>query len=102
MVILNRVQSVDVESRVLKATVEDDSHSGKTLSQELQRTHFTSLVAGGLSLPCGVIKAAGCRKKGVVPQRPVAADAMLNVALNHGVTSALEIQPQEANCPQEM
>ena len=37
VVISNRVQSVDVESRVLRATVEGDSDHGKTLSQELQR-----------------------------------------------------------------
>ena len=97
----NRVQSVDVESRVLKATVEADSHSRKTLSQELQRIYFTSLVAGGLSLPCGVIKAAGCCKNGVVPQRQAGADAMLSVAWNNGVTPALEMQPQEPSCPQE-
>ena len=73
-------------------------HSHKNCSE----IHSTSLVAGGLSLPCGLIKAAGGRGQGVVPQRQVAADAMLTVALNHGVTSALEMQPQEASCPQEM
>ena len=102
VVIRNKVQSVDVESRMLRATVEGDSNHGKTLSQELQPTHSTSLVAGGRSLPCGVIKAAGCGKQGIVLQRQLAADTMLNVALNHGVTSALEMQPQEASCPQEL
>ena len=37
VVVSNRVQSVDVESRVLRATVEGGSNHGKTLSQELQR-----------------------------------------------------------------
>ena len=73
-------------------------HSHKNCSEN----QSTSLVAGGLSLPCGVIKAAGCGKKGIVLQRQVATDTMLNVAMNHGVTSALEMQPQEASCPQEM
>ena len=36
VVICNKVQSVDVESRVLRTTVEGDSNHGKTLSQELQ------------------------------------------------------------------
>ena len=96
-----KVQGVNVESGVLNSTVEIDIHSGKTLSQELQRIHFTSLVAGGLSLPCGVIKAAGCRKNGVVPQRQAAAGAMLSVALNNRVTPALEMQPPEVSCLQE-
>ena len=65
---------------------------GRHPNKNCSEIHSTSLVAGGLSLPCGVIKAARCRKKGVVPQRQVAADAMLTVALNHGVTSALEMQ----------
>ena len=43
-VIHNRVQSVDVESRVLKSTVEVNIHNGKTLSQELQRIHFKHVV----------------------------------------------------------
>ena len=37
VVISNRVQSVDVESKVLRETVEGGSNHGKTLSQELQR-----------------------------------------------------------------
>lgn len=101
VVIPNRVQSVDVESRVLRATVEGDSNNGKTLSQELQRIHFMHAVAGGQFLTCGVIKAAGCRKSGVVPQRQAAAGAMPKVASDNFVTPALEMQPQEASCPQE-
>ena len=36
-VVIPNVQSVDVESKVLRATVEGGSNHGKTLSQELQR-----------------------------------------------------------------
>ena len=97
----NKVQSVDVESRVLKSTVEIDIHNGKTRSQELQGIHFTHLGSGGLFLPCGVIKAARCMKSGVVPRRHAAAGTMLSVALNNGMTPALEMQPQEVSCPQE-
>ena len=101
MVISNKVQSVDVGSRVLRLTVEIDRHDGKALSQELQRSHSTSLVSGGLFLPCGVIKAAGCVKSGVVPRRHAAASTMLSVALNNVVTPALEMQLQEVSYPQE-
>ena len=96
----NKVKGVDAESRVLKLTVEIDIHNGKTLSQELQRIHVTHLVSGGLFLPCGVIKAVRCIKSGVVPRRHAAAGTMLNVLLNNGMTPALEMQPQEASCPQ--
>ena len=65
VVIHTKVQGVNVESRVLKSTVEIDIHNGKTLSQELQRIHFTHSVSGGLFLPRGVIKAVGCMKSGV-------------------------------------
>ena len=101
VVIHTRVQSANEESRGRKLTVEVDIHNGKTLSQELQRILFTHVVSGGWFLPGGVIKTAGCRKSGVVPRRQAAAGAMLNVALNNGVTPALEMQPQEASCPQE-
>ena len=37
VVVSNRVQSVNVESKVLRATVEGGNNHGKTLSQELQR-----------------------------------------------------------------
>ena len=100
VVIQTKVQSVDVESRVLKSTVEIDIHNGKTLSQELQRIHFTHSVSGGLFLPCGVIKAVRCIESGVVPRRHAAAGTMLNEALNNGMTPALEMQPQEASSPE--
>ena len=53
----NKFKGVDVESRVLKSTVEFDIHNGKTLPQELQRIPYTHIVSGGLFLPCSVIKA---------------------------------------------
>ena len=42
VVIRSKVQSVDVESRVLNPTVEVDMHNGKTLSQELQNRELYS------------------------------------------------------------
>ena len=101
VVIHTKVQGVNMESRVLKSTVEIDIHNGKTLSQELQKIHVTHLVSGGLFLPCDGIKAAECIKSGVVPRRHAAAGTMPDVALNNVVTPALEMQPQEASCPQE-
>ena len=41
-------------------------------------------------------------KRGVVLQRQAAADPMINRVMNHKVTAALEMQPQEAGYPQEM
>ena len=79
VVIRNKVQSVDGESRVLKSTVEIDIHNGKTLPQELQRIHFTHLVSGGLFLPYSVINAVLCIKGWVVPRRHTAAGTMLKV-----------------------
>ena len=64
--------------------------------------YYTCLVSGGLFLPYALINAILCFKGWIVPRRQNAAGTMLNVALNHGVTSALEMQPQEASCPQEM
>ena len=64
--------------------------------------YYTCLVSGGLFLPYALINAILCFKGWVVPRRQSAAGTMLNVALNHGITSALEMQPQEASCPQEM
>ena len=42
VVIPNRVQNVDMESRMLRATVEGGSNHGKPLSQELLQIHSTS------------------------------------------------------------
>ena len=67
-----------------------------------QGIYYTCLVSGGLFLPYALINAILCLKGWVVPRRQIAAGTMLNVALNHGVTSTLEMQPQEASCPQEM
>ena len=64
--------------------------------------YYTCLVSGGLFLPYAVINAILCFKGWIIPRRQNTAGTMLNVALNHGVTSALEMQPQEASCPQEM
>jgi hypothetical protein len=41
-------------------------------------------------------------KRGIVLRRQVAADPMINRVMNHKVTAALEMQPQEASYPQEM
>ena len=66
-----------------------------------QGIYYTCLVSGGLFLPYALINAILCFKGWVVPRRQAAAGAMLNVALNNGMTPALEMQPQEASCPQE-
>ena len=55
----NRVQNVNMKSRMLRTTVEGGHNHGKPPSPKLRQIHSTSLLAGGLALPCGVIKAAG-------------------------------------------
>ena len=59
VVVPNSVQNVNMESRMLRATVEGSSNHGKPPSPKLRQIHSTSLLAGGLALPCGMIKAAG-------------------------------------------
>ena len=66
-----------------------------------QGIYYTCLVSGWF-LPYTLINAILCFKGWIVPRRQAAAGTMLNLALNHGVTSALEMQPQEASCPQEI
>ena len=64
--------------------------------------YYTCLVSGGLFLPYALINAILCFKGWIIPGRRADAGTNLNVALNHGVTAAIEMQPQEASCPPEM
>ena len=98
----NKVKDSDVESRVPKSMAESYIHNWKTLPQELQGIYCTYLVSGGLSLPCSVINAIQCSQGWAVLRRQDAAGTILNTALIHGMAPALEMQPQEASCPEGM